>query len=184
MGVMNKKEEYKKIGASLQYGIVFTKKWRRLTWIFLSCCIIVPITSIFYLFLLGAGVESFAEDIVVSLVGGNIVTLLCAGIYEFLLFKQYRLKKAIYLWFDDMIELNADTRSIDKKYWFGVSTKLKIEFCYDKKKYSFQSGEPAGKFDWLINNNGYFKVLTKYADRKVKILFSPKYEQILILKDK
>ena len=83
-----------------------------------------------------------------------------------------------------MIELNADTRSIDKKYWFGVSTKLKIEFCYDKKKYSFQRGEPAGKFGWLINSNGYFKVLTKYADRKVKILFSPKYEQILILKDK
>lgn len=31
-------------------------------------------------------------------------------------------------------------------------------------------------------NNGYFKVLTKYADRKIKILYSQKYNQVLIMK--
>ena len=31
--------------------------------------------------------------------------------------------------------------------------------------------------------NGYFKILSKYANRSIKIMYSPKYEQVMILKD-
>jgi hypothetical protein len=93
-----------------------------------------------------------------------------------------KLKKHILSCMEDAVSLKAysyviDTNSYDLLLWpHGV--KIKIKFKYLGKHYSKIS---RGKM--LGGTEGYHQIYAKYGNRNVRILYSPKYDEVLLLKD-
>ena len=54
--------------------------------------------------------------------------------------------------------------------------KLKVSFKYNKKKYVKYSGTK--------QTNGYDSVFLKYSDAQITILYSPQFDEVMILDDK
>ena len=175
--MIDKKAIYNNIGTSLNHGMIFKKGMWIYMYSLLALCLICPIcTGVFFL-LVSLGIETF-HDGDIGLVYFSILSLLIAVGVVFTIVRKLRLKKKIYLWLDDAVERYATTIAIDKRYWLiRPATKLKVKFKYKHKNYIMYSGDPSN------GNKGYYKTLSKYADRTIKILYSPSYNQVLILKD-
>ena len=66
-----------------------------------------------------------------------------------------------------------------KKAHFAFSNiglrKLKVSFKYNKKKYVKYSGTK--------QTNGYDRVFLKYSDAQITILYSPQFDEVMIIKD-
>lgn len=67
-------------------------------------------------------------------------------------------------------------------YFFCPAFRNKAEanFHYKKKKIVLYSGDPAKNYH-ILKANGYYRVLEKYSDRKVDILYSPKYNEVMFV---
>ncbi len=104
-------------------------------------------------------------------------------IWFILICRNEKIRKEILLWVEDAIELNAYSKSLGVKSWFGISlNKLQIEFVIDGIHYvRTTENECRGVLD-RGRPVGFFSGLSKYVDKKVKILYSPKYDQVMILK--
>ena len=79
---------------------------------------------------------------------------------------------------EDAVELYAYSEELSKiGMLLQVSeTKIRVKFQWEGRNYVRISGNGKRK--------AYQKVFTKYANRYIRILYSPKYDQIMILKDK
>ncbi len=159
--------------ASLKYGRIWSGKLL-LLWIFLS------------LFGLGAIIFSLPcwtfwnlrEEMIefIACMGVGILFLSIGLTY---LIKNHILKKKIDIWLEDAVELKAVSQRFDRIWSFPYINfryvKIHIEFRYNKKRIHKYSGD--GK------RNGYDTVFYKYADREIDILYSPKYDEVMILKE-
>ncbi len=178
------KNKLNKIDASLKQGQLFTGKWSLFFYLLISFCALVPSGSILYLLLVFFKVEVFDSETIIVLTCSSTICLLIILGTSYVLHRNYKLKKKILLWLEDAIELTAQTTTLDRFRTLGhlvAETKLQVEFYYDGIK-KMQSSYDDTKKDYWFKRNGYFKVLSKYADKSINILYSPKYEQVLILK--
>lgn len=181
-----KKKLYERIGSSLRYGIVFTKHWYIAIYFFICICALIPLSSVGYLIEGWVTRTKFTiSDILCAVLYPNLVALICLGIVTVPLIMKNKLKKRIFLWLDDAIELDAKTVELDSRYTrlLFKETKLKVEFKFDRQHIVLTSEQP-DKPCSLFNYRGYRRDLTKYANKKVKILYSPKYDEVLFLKMK
>ena len=89
------------------------------------------------------------------------------------------------IWVEDAVELNAYCKNIGiKNSMFNTLIKLQVEFDFDENHYvRTTENEHRTLFD-LGRPIGYFSGVSKFADKEIKILYSPKYDQVMILKDK
>ena len=102
----------------------------------------------------------------------------CVGIIFSLyqLIQQVQLKNKISLWIKDAVELSA-TAIYDKSMNFGILGTLPsiiVSFSYQDKTYRKKSFGGKRRLD---------RLLQKYINKKIKILYSPTYDEVLILKD-
>ncbi len=174
-----------RIDATLKYGQFFTSGWLVFFYSLIAFCAIMPVSSIVYLILVFLGIEIPDSETTLSLTCSNIVC--CATILGviYVLYRNCKLKKKILIWLEDAIELTAETTTLDRFRTFGhpiAETKLQVEFYYCGVL-KIQSSYDDAKEDHWYKRNGFFKILSKYADRTIKILYSPKYDEILILKN-
>ena len=101
-----------------------------------------------------------------------------------ILLKNNKACKEILLWLEDndIVELNAYSKKIDT--WNPTALfpaiKIQVEFEFDEKHCSFVSEK---KLYGGGIPEGYHQVWAKYADKEINILYSPKYNQVLILKN-
>lgn len=127
--------------------------------------------------------DSIAELIgaIVAIVLG-VAVLLCAAYIP--VYKNEKIRKEVLLWVEDSIELDAFCRSIDVKHWLGIPLiKLQVDFNIEGIHYVRSSeNERQSKLD-LGRPVGFFAGVKKYTDKKNKILYSPKYDEVMILKD-
>lgn len=177
--MMDKKADlYRQIGASLKDGMVFHKGLWCFVYAFLVFCLIVPVGSIVYCLLVLFRLTSFSNEDAIPLIGSNIGCLLTSVGVIYVLIKKLRLKKKIYMCIDDAVELRGKTIAIDRIYYpIRPATKLMVRFRYEKKWRTLYSGDPSKNY-YLFKNHGYYKVLEKYVGEHVKILYSPKYNEI------
>ena len=79
----------------------------------------------------------------------------------------------------DAVELNASSEGLKKSY-FGFSDiglrKLKVAFKYENKKHVAYSGTK--------QVNGYDRIFFRYSNRQIKILYSPKFDEVMLLCEK
>lgn len=80
-------------------------------------------------------------------------------------------------WLQDAMLLNAKAKGIKHPNWivpedFG-RIKLEITFIYNNKKIK--------KFSGTKPTNGYSLIFFRFADKDINILYSPKYDEVMIL---
>lgn len=159
----------KKIVASLKYGRIHRKSLIFL-WIMFALGLFLGIYSFVFLF----GVERSIVGFIGLILGGIIFS----GTALYIIVKNYINCKNCKKWIQDAVELNATSEGIKKTY-FGFSDiglrKLKVSFTYANKKCEAYSGTKP--------ENGYDRVFFRYADRKIQILYSPKFKEVMILYD-
>ena len=157
------------IVASLKYGRIFRKSLIFL-WIMFALGLFLGIYSFVFLF----GVERSIVGFIGLIFGG----ILFSGTALYLIVKNYINCKNCKKWAQDAIELYATSVGI-KKAHFAFSNiglrKLKVSFKYNKKKYVKYSGTK--------QTNGYDRVFLKYSDAQINILYSPQFDEVMIIKD-
>ena len=176
----------KSVHASLQYGQYFTGMWTILFYSLIIYCTVLILSCFVWLILVKCGIEPFNDGTLLSMICTlSISALIILGVL-FVIYKNNKLKKHILLCLNDAVMLQATTQVIDSFRTYGhpvAETKLMVEFFYDGKIIRRESGDKTKKDHWY-KRNGYFKILSKYANRTVYILYSPSYDQVFILKNK
>lgn len=165
----------------MQYGRVLTKSWQIVVYCCLFFSVLVPL--IFLIVFILSLVERYiwnSEDIFLLLLGMLLFfsfSMVCILIIR----NSNRIKRKIMLWEKDAVITKAYSEKIDEVR-LGIQqkqVKIKVEFIINGQKYSRVS---AGK---MIGGGpeGYHKIWAYYADREINIMYSPRYDQVLILKD-
>ena len=169
------------IAATLTDGRFYTGKW--LNFLYFSCGVgfLMPIITCGMLLCAGLGVMDWTIYMTLVAAFGNILFFALISICFFLIIKNNKLKRRIYLYLEDAVQLSAYSKSIDALYGrlrFYNGVKIKISFIFQGKNYIKISGNPnKDNFE-----NGYDRVFIKYCDKKIDILYSPRYDEVMILK--
>ena len=122
------------------------------------------------------------DNIMISaIVGCNIFMLFLFSISLYIKLKNDRLKREIKIWLEDAIQLVANVKQLDccmSMPIFPKAVKIQVEFKFNGKKcFKVSSTKICGL------PQGYSSIFNKYINRKINILYSPKYDEVLILKD-
>lgn len=121
----------------------------------------------------------------IGLIVGFVVAFsLLPAIWLIIILRNEKIRNKVAVWIQDAILINAYAKNIGTKYWIGVPLiKLQVEFELGGIKYvRTTETEQRSLFD-IGRPVGYFAHLSKYSNRQIKILYSPKYDQVMILKD-
>lgn len=168
------------IEGSLKHGRLWIGEWTLAC--YLSICISFITSTILSIFF----PQEYKLDLIgtiFAIVGMNLVSAFISILFIFILIKNHKHKKRILLWLKDVVEIETYSKKIDS-YWNPASVishiKIQVDFKFNEKIISKTS---AGKVIG-ITGEGYHKIWAKYADRKINILYSPKYDEVLILKDR
>ena len=124
-----------------------------------------------------------ADYFVVGLVGFPVLFSAFPVLFLVACIRNERSRKEILLWLDDAVELEAYSTGI-ADLDSGVSktmARIQVDFDFNGERFSRVSeGRMVGD---KTSPDGYHAIWTDYADRKIRILYSPKYDQIIVLKD-
>lgn len=172
--------EIDKIAATLEDGRILSRDFKIFLKIGIACCVIGYLLSVI---IIATGL--YPNDINVWFLG-VFVFLFCFGIggaFFYLIWRNKKIELKVQEYLIDAEELYAETRIVNDLGIVGRiqdGVKIEIRFQLNNRKYVRISGNPNKK----TLRNGYDKVFLMYANRIVRILYSPKYDQIMILKDK
>lgn len=95
--------------------------------------------------------------------------------FQDIIIKEGVIRRKIKRWLEDAVLLSAISKKL-LSAGIPSSSKIQIEFVYNGKKKK-QVSLP-GKLLQIQT------IFSRYADREIQILYSPKYDQVMILKDK
>lgn len=166
------------IDVSLSKGKLLNRGQLILPCICIACCCICILITLIMAF-----IPQIEWDVSLAVTLGlvDVISVSLLSVMLFILVKNNKLVNNIKLWLQDAVELEAYSKKIGEVrsgMFSSLSTKIQVRFSVDGKVYKRESsakitGIPQGYTSWF----------NKYADREVKILYSPKYEEVLILKD-
>ena len=173
----------KNVEASLNYGKIYSDKlWNILFFVvlFLAISIVSLATYILLYEVQGAGEESASAFS--SVIGGYSMGsfILIADLLMYLYVNYGRTKAKKFL--GDAVLLDAETEAIGDRTAirfpaiFAAACAIRVKFYFDGRKI-IKDSMYKGK---LV----YLPIFKHYVDRKIKIAYSQKYDQVLILKDK
>ena len=88
-------------------------------------------------------------------------------------------KKKAALWLKDAVILDAQAKSLGqtlhvRNLIMRTATAIEVSFEYDDKRYVRQS--------IYKDKPLYLAVYTKYVDKKILIAYSPKYDEVMLIK--
>lgn len=167
------------VAISLSLGTLHGKRLRRFAKKFMF-----PFASLFPLLTLAMLISPFEWTAIsiFSMIGCNLLGLSCFVVLPLcLILKDRRKRNKVRLWLEDAVELPARTKSFGIKYrtFFELPRGLRFEvrFKFESRKYvrSFTARK-------LGAEDCYEAGLEEYADREVRILYSPRYDEVMILK--
>ena len=160
------------IDAALQFGQCFSsKKW---TILFMSLFAIFGMEIL--IAIIGIIIDITDTDWLVMMIMGICLEILV--FFPFLYINSG--KKKVKLWLKDSVILKARTRKEDdalRVHTFGALQKaaaIQIRFSY-MKKHCVKSSVQKGKIACL-------PVYNKYVDKDILIAYSPKYDQVMLIK--
>ena len=174
-----------KIAATLKYGRYWEAKRKLyiiLFAVFTAFMIAFSAIAVYYLGI--EQVEPFENPVqpILAITGLCLAFILPPVIFLIVILKNEKARKNILLWLDDAIETDAHSylysttnagRGLNELY------KIKIKFKIDGKHISCLSKDHP--VDGGITM-GYSLFWRKYIDKGLRILYSPKHEEVMILK--
>lgn len=166
------------IAGLLHYGKYdgVSPKLAKLIYVFWVILFAVPMTIGIVFSVLG---EHKDDVLTAFIVAGGLLVIGIVFIY--LCVKGQKQRRMVLLWLEDAVELKAVTKEISYKYSAELvrCVKIQVNFHYDGKLHrQFSDGKNHHFDDW----SGYLPLWKKYSDREIDILYSPKYNQVMILK--
>ncbi len=172
---MDQNIQLQDIDASLTYGQIFSGKIYGISVVLLSIAtafmglavILVPITE-----------HEYKSDIVFLVCGSILFALLLLSSISLQMFFNKGKKKAA-LWLKDAVILDAQAKSLGqtlhvRNLIMRTATAIEVDFEYDDRRCSRQST--------YKDKPLYLAVYTKYADKKILIAYSPKYDEVMLIK--
>lgn len=160
------------IVASLSHGRVLNKSWG----LFWGICVFVGIGIIIFALPCWSfwGLQNETLGMI-AFMGIGVLFFLSGSI---ILLKSIFLKRKICLWMKDAVALKAYSQKFETRASFPTFNfhyiKIFISFSYNKQKKKRYSGDK--------RHSGYDTVFYRYADKEIDILYSPKYDEVMILK--
>ena len=166
------------IEASLSLGIILNKKQSLFLSLGIAICLILPVVT-FMLVIIPEVIWNIL--LIVTLFFANLLCLSLFGILVYIKLKNIKIKKKISAWLDDAIELIAFCKIIGENR-LGIqpkATKVKVEFKFDNINHiKFSTAKVFG------GQTGYLGTFNKYSNKVLRIAYSPRYDEVMILKDK
>lgn len=166
------------VTTSLSRGLILDKsKFILLYLVVVICCCLVATSVMLMVFIPQAEWNAQSVALVILLGVGSVVMM---SPFVFLIVKNKRIIKDVNLWLEDAVQLAAYSKKIGEVrsgVLHSLSIRIEVRFQYDGKVHKKQSdakvcGLPRGYVGWY----------NQYADREIIILYSPKYDEVMILR--
>lgn len=116
----------------------------------------------------------------------NFVNAIISVVLFVLFIKAQKQKKKLNLYLKDCVETYAKVERVGEVVEYGnrtfprLLTKIRVVFKHDKKTVKLESGEyKNGK---TYSKGGFFAGFYKYVGKEIKILYTPKYNKVLFIK--
>ncbi len=168
--------DYDHIDSSLQYGKILSKRKFIIILICLGILFLVPLISLCVLITCFCGVMTLDNDIKLSLIFLNIVFCIFIIITIYIVLYYKKLYKNIALWLNDAVKIKAFVRRMDE---IGLNYKpFQVEFSFEINGKEYKRLSAYGGLIVGLN-----KRYIKYHNKTVNILYSPKYDQVMLLKE-
>lgn len=158
-----------KILASLKYGRI----WRKGVFLWYSM-FVFGFFALCYSFVFLFGNERDLVGFIGSLC--CFVVFSCTALY--IIIKNFINVKKCREWMEDAVVLSATTKGIKKplpSFTDIFLRKLEVSFKYEGKRYVKYSGTK--------QSNGYDRVFSRFVDKEISILYSPRFDEVMILSD-
>ena len=173
---MDKRNKQLKRAVSLRYGAVYAKWMDVLIYLFLfvfAFCLVGSTGNLIYI----GKFDYYVFEVV-------IFSVLVLGLLIFLLIKLYKVRKTVAQEMADAVELEAKAYKSDEKgnlyEMVGLEPpRLSVIFTYNGEKQLRVSDKMSVKRVLV----GYEFALKKYANKTVRILYSPQYDHVVIVND-
>ena len=165
------------VDVSLSHGKLFNKKHFIPLYIALSTSCLFPVLTVFLLCL--PAVE-WDNDMIVALTLGNLFAAAIISLFVYVERKNRKLKNKISVWSTDAVKIRAYSKKVGE-IRLGMqpkATKIQVRFTLNAVEYIRES-----TYKVLGGLEGYVGCFNQYADRAVTVLYSPKYDEVMILKD-
>ena len=181
--------DLKQIAGTLKYGGFdgHKRKWIVLSYVIFTAIFVfmgIGMCVLFITDVIDIGSTTGDTDIwaILGCVFLSVIVPLAMGL---LLYKNERQRREIKLWLADAVELTAYSRKIDafSTLMSKEMYKIQIEFEYNNKSFRYVS---RGKE--IIGNDkipdGFHSDWSDYLNKEVRILYSPQYEEVIVLRNK
>lgn len=164
------------ISASLKYGRLLTSKWLKFMYVALAFYV-VSVLSIVVLPIIF--VPEWDMTVLLCIISISLIFVTLSIFLLYLIISDKKLKNKILLWANDAIELKAYSKTIGKEFNMQPTLyyQIAVSFVVNGTKHTKTSGEGS-------DSKKHHKIFSQYADREINILYSPKYDEVLVLKDK
>ena len=168
--------EIKKIVATINYGRLLWGKYFILILFNFIISLLIPTVTITILILVSKNMIIWEPKIILTLILANIFSIFLFSVSLSILIIDKKKKKKISLMLKDAIKLNAFVKRKPITQIGENPYRVSISFKFNdllKEKVS-----PNGNI--FV---GYSKTYLKYVNQNIEILFSPKYDEVMFLKD-
>lgn len=160
---------------SFKYGKVIPENKNKLLYLAICISLLLPLISIIILILFACNLFQFTEEIIIGLIGANILSLIFFSIFLYFYFHNKKIIKFIKLSLEDAIEVEAFIERIDiidPKY---KPYQIQATFKIDNKTINIKSTP----INPII---GVPKYLAKFDKKNIPILYSKAQNEIMIIK--
>lgn len=167
-----------KIIATLAYGKKYSIGFFIFLVLALLLCVATMLLSIVCAML-------YAEYVALAALG---LPFICIPAFLYLIVLLSKENRDIKKWEEDAVLLSAqaiEVGSIRNAFFGRTKFKIVIEFVFDGHKFikNSEKENKRKKSVWVNMYPGYDEVFRKFIGRSIQILYSPKNEQVLLLKD-
>lgn len=164
------------IDVSLSRGQLYGKKQLVVGWIGIISAVLLMTLGIASIILscIEWDVQIFSSALMGVVIGAAFLAVL---IYYFIQDKM--IKKEVSLWLQDASIVQATSEEVDsfRAGFQPIGVKIRVRFDINGIAYARESTTKV--FGGKI---GYSNAFKKYTNRKIKIMYSPKYDEVMILK--
>ena len=165
------------VDVSLSQGRILNKSQLFLIYFSMAVCCCFPLLTIIMLL-----IQQIEWDFELALLMSslNILAIAFLAVLIYIKVKDKKLKNKIMIWLEDAVEIKAYSKKVGENR-LGLqpkAIKIQVQFSLNGLNYIKEStAKVFGGWD------GYVGCFNKYADREVNILYSPKYNEIMIIKN-
>lgn len=165
------------VACSLSLGTVMNKTAKSFCYFsVVSSAILATVPLFVFVTPIEANTTIVTSVILCSILGTAIFAFML-----YLLLKNRHKVKKFTLWLENGITLDATCRCIGENIQYDIvsvrNIKIEVKFKLDNK---IIKKESTAKIDGV--KKGYMSIFSRYENKKITIVYSPKYDEVLIVK--